>query len=91
MYLLCAIELFSKYTWVVPLKGKRGITFVNAFRKIISKERKPNKIWVDQGGEFYNNLFKRFLKTNNIEMYLTYKQGKSVVAERFKNVEKRDF
>ena len=91
MYLLCAIELFSKYTWVVPLKGKRGITIVNAFRKIISKERKPNKIWVDQGGEFYNNLFKRFLKTNNIEMYLTYKQGKSVVAERFKNVEKQDF
>ena len=91
MYLLCAIELFSKYTWVVPLKGKRGITFVNAFRKIISKERKPNKIWVDQGGEFYNNLFKRFLKTNNIQIYSTYKQGKSVVAERFKNVEKRDF
>ena len=91
MYLLCAIELFSKYTWVVPLKGKRGITFVNAFRKIISKERKPNKIWVDQGGEFYNNFFKRFLKTNNIQIYSTYKQGKSVVAERFKNVEKRDF
>ena len=91
MYLLCAIELFSKYTWVAPLKGKRGITFVNAFRKIISKERKPNKIWVDQGGEFYNNLFKRFLKTNNIQIYSTYKQGKSVVAERFKNVEKQDF
>ena len=91
MYLLCAIELFSKYTWVVPLKGKRGITFVNAFRKIISKERKPNKIWVDQGGEFHNNLFKRFLKTNNIQIYSTYKQGKSVVAERFKNVEKQDF
>ena len=91
MYLLCAIELFSKYIWVVPLKGKRGITFVNAFRKIISKERKPNKIWVDQGGEFYNNLFKRFLKTNNIQIYSTYKQGKSVVAERFKNVEKQDF
>ena len=91
MYLLCAIELFSKYTWVVPLKGKRGITFVNAFRKIISKERKPNKIWVDQGGEFYNNFFKRFLKTNNIQIYSTYKQGKSVVAERFKNVEKQDF
>ena len=91
MYLLFAIDLFSKYAWVVPLKGKRGITIFNAFQKIISKERKPNKIWVDQGGEFYNNLFKRFLKTNNIEMYSTYKQGKSVVAERFKNVEKQDF
>ena len=54
-----------------------------SFRKIISKERKPNKIWVDQGGEFYKNLFKRFLKINNIEMYSTYSEGKSVVAEIF--------
>ena len=59
-YLLCAIDLFSKYVWVVPLKDKRGITTVNAFQKIISKKRKPNKIWVDQGGEFYNKLFKTF-------------------------------
>ena len=47
---------------VVPLKDKRGISIVNAFQKIVSKGRKPNKIWFDQGGEFYNNLFKRFLK-----------------------------
>ena len=53
------------------------------FQKIISKGRKPNKIWVDQGGEFYNKLFKRFLKINNIEMYSTYNEGKSAVAERF--------
>ena len=65
-YLLCAIDLFSKYAWVVPLKDKRGITIVNAFQKIISKGHKPNKIWVDQGGEFYNKLFKRFL--NNITL-----------------------
>ena len=54
-----------------------------SFRKIIPKRRKPNKIWVDQGGEFYNKLFKRFLKLNNIEMYSTYNEGKSVIAERF--------
>ena len=66
-YLLCAIDLFSKYAWVVTLKDKRRITIVNAFEKIISKGRKPNKIWVDQGGEFYNNLFKSFLKINNIK------------------------
>ena len=51
-YLLCAIDLLSKYGWVVPLKDKRGISIVNAFLKIISKGRKPNKIWVDQGGLF---------------------------------------
>ena len=76
-------DLFSKYAWVVPLKDKRGISIVNAFQKIISKGRKPNKIWVDQGSEFYNNSFKDFLKINNIEMYSTYNEGKSVVAERF--------
>ena len=68
-YLLCAIDLFSKYAWVVPIKDKKGTSIVNAFQKIISEGRKPNKIWVDQGGEFYNKLFKRFLKINNIEMY----------------------
>ena len=82
-YLLCAVYLCSNYAQVVTLKGKRRISIVNAFQKIVSKERKPNKIWVDQGGEFYNNLFKRFLKINNIEMYSAYNEGKSVVAERF--------
>ena len=82
-YLLCAIDLFSKYAWVIPLKDKKGISIVNAFQKIISEGRKPNKIWVDQGSEFYNNSFKDFLKMNNIEMYSTYNEGKLVAAERF--------
>ena len=66
-----------------PLKDKRGSSIVNAFQKKISKERKPNKLWADQGGEFYNNLFKRFLKINNTQMYSTYNEGKSAVVERF--------
>ena len=77
------IDLFSKYVWVVPLKDKRGISVIDAFQKIISKGCKPNKAWVDQGSEFYNNLFKRFLKINNIEMYSIYNKEKSVVAKRF--------
>ena len=81
-YLLCAIDFFSKYAWVVPLKDKRGISIANAFQKIISKGRKPNKIRVDQGGEFYINLFKIFLKIN-IEIYSTNNEGKSIVAEKF--------
>ena len=64
-------------------KNKSGISIINAFQKIISKGRKPSKIWTDQGGEFYNNLFKRFSKISNIEMYSKYNQGKAVVAERF--------
>ena len=54
--------MFSKYAWVIPIKDKKGISIVNAFKEIISKERKPNKIWVDQGSKFYNNSFKYFLK-----------------------------
>ena len=80
----CAIDLLSKYAWVISIKDKKGTSIVNAFKKIISEgQRKPNKIWVDQGSEFYNNTFKDFLKINNIEMYSTYNEGKSVVSERF--------
>ena len=68
---------------VPPLKDKRGISIVNAFQKNIHSKLKLNKVWADEGGEFYNNLFKRFLKIDDSEMYSTYKEGKSVVAERF--------
>ena len=64
-YLLCAIDLFSKYAWVIPIKDKKGTSIVNAFKKIISEGRKTNKIWAD----FYSNSFKEFLKINKIEMY----------------------
>ena len=83
-YLLCVIDLFSKYTWVCPLKDKKGVTITNAFQNILdSSKRKPNKIWVDQGSEFYNNVFKRWLKDNDINMYSIYNEGKSIVAQRF--------
>ena len=78
-----AIGIFSKYAWVVPLKDKKGVSIVNLFQKIISKGRKSHKIWVDEGSEFYNNFFKDFLKINNIEMNSTHNEGKSVIAERF--------
>ena len=82
-YLLCAIDLYSKYAFVIPLKDKKGISIVNAFDKIIKQSnRKPNKIWVDQRGEFYN-IFEKWLSDNDINMYSTYNKGKSVVAERF--------
>ena len=83
-YILCAIDLFSKYAFVIPLKDKKGISIINAFNKIIKQSnRKPNKIWVDQEGEFYNNVFEKWLSDNDIIMYSTYNEGKSVVVERF--------
>ena len=83
-YLLCAIDLYSKYAFVILLKDKKGISIVNAFNKIIKQsERKPNIIWVDQGGEFYNNVSKKWLSDNDIIIYSTYNEGKSLVAERF--------
>ena len=83
-YLLCVIDLFSKYPFVVPLKDKKGVSIVNAFQSILDEsKRKSNKILVDQGSEFYNNDFKKWLKNNDISMYSTYNEGKSVTAERF--------
>ena len=49
------------------------------FKNLIEK---PNKIWVDQGSEFHNSHFKKWLK-NSIEMYSTYNEREAVVAERF--------
>ena len=81
---LCVSDLFSKYAWMVPLKDRKGVTIVNAFQSILnSSKRKPNKVWVDQGSEFYNSSFKRWLEDNDLEMYSTHNEGKSVVAERF--------
>ena len=82
-YLLCVIDVYSKYAFVIPLKDKKGISIVNAFNKIKQSNRIPNKIWVDQGGEFYNNVLEKCLSDNDINMYSTYNEGKSVVAERF--------
>ena len=57
-YLLCAINLFSKYAFVVSLKDKKGSTIANAFPSILNNsKRKPKKIWVDQGSEYYNTYF----------------------------------
>ena len=72
-YLLCVIHVFTKYAWVVSLKDKKGVTVVNAFQNILdNSKRKPNKIWVDQGNEFYKTSFKKWLNGNDIEMYSAY-------------------
>ena len=83
-FLLCVINVFSKCARVVPLKDKKGVSIVNAFQSILkNSNRKPNKIWVDKGREFFNNSFKKWLQDNDIVMYLTHNEVKSVFVERF--------
>ena len=62
-FLLCVIDIFSKYTWVIPLKDKNAITIINVFQKILDESnRKPNKIWVDKGSKLYKRSLKSWLK-----------------------------
>ena len=83
-FLLCVIDIFSKHAWVIPLKDKKGITITNAFQKLMEKSnRKLNRLWVEKGSDFYNRSMKVFLENNNIEMYSTSNEEKSVAAERF--------
>ena len=58
-YLLCPIDLFNKYAFVIPLKGKNRATIVNAFQSILNNsKRKPNKKWLDQCSEFLTLILK---------------------------------
>ena len=69
-YLLCVIDVFTKYAWVEPLKDKKGKTVLSAFIEIVNESnRKPSKLWVDQGRESYNKLMQEWLDNNDISMY----------------------
>ena len=58
-FLLCVIDNFSKYAWVVPLKDKKGIVITNAFQKNLNESNsKPNKIWVNKCRKFCNRSLK---------------------------------
>ena len=60
-YLLNIIDLFSKYVYSIPLKSKSSHEITTAFEKLFdSSDRKPQKLWTDQGSEFTNNNFKQF-------------------------------
>ena len=83
-FLLYVIDVFSKCARVISLKDKRGITFTNAFQKILDESNhKPNKIWIDKGFEFCNRSIKPFLQNNDIEMSSMHNERKCSIAERF--------
>ena len=83
-YILCVIDVFSKYAFCIPLKTKSASSVLNAFKSVVeSSKRSPQKIWVDKGSEFYNKDFQNWTKNHNISMYSTYGESKSVIVERF--------
>ena len=83
-YLLCVIDIFTKYAWFKPTTDRKGKTFLNAFIEILNESNhKPNKLWVEQGREFYNELMQEWLDSNDILMFYTHNEGKSVIVERF--------
>ena len=76
-FLLLVIDIFSKYSWIIPLKNKQGVTVADALKKIF-EERRPGKLWVDKGKEFYNNNVKGL-----VEIYSTENEEKSSIVERW--------
>ena len=78
-YLLTVIDVFSKYGWIVPLKSKTGAEVAEAFNTIFKEGRRPGKLWVDKGKEFYNKNVKEL----GVELYSTENEEKSCVVERW--------
>ena len=76
-YLLAVIDVFPKYGYLIPLKDKTGKSVASAL-KTIFKERKPEKMWVDKGKEFYNKDVKELIK-----LYSTENEEKSSVVKRW--------
>ena len=78
-FLLCVIDIFSKYAWVIPLKDKKGIAITNPFQINLDEwNHKSNKIWVDKSSELYNGLMKSWLAKNYAEMHSTQNEGKCI-------------
>ena len=90
--LSCMIDIFVKYAWVVPSKGKKGVTIVNAFQSILNdKKRKLNKICADKGSEFYDRSINSWLEENDIEVYSTHNEEIFVVTEKLLKAERVQF
>ena len=76
-YLLTVIDVFSKFVWIIPLKRKTEQEVANALLRIL-RERRPGKMWVDKGREFYNKDVQKL-----VELYSTESEEKSCVIESF--------
>jgi hypothetical protein len=75
--------IWTRYAWSVPLQRKTAKDVLDAFKQVIADSgRQPEKIWVDEGTEFYNQQMTRYLAVNNIVRYSTQGQHKACMVER---------
>ena len=95
-FILTVIDLFTKYAWAIPLKNNSGLSITNGFKIVLDEhpkggsedqpscrsDRKPEKLWVDRGSEFYNKTFKSLLKEYETKLYSTYSDLKAMFLER---------
>ena len=77
------MDIFTKYAWAIPLKNKSGLSIFNGFKIVLGEHRKPEKLWVERGNEFYNKTLKSLLKEYETKLYSTYSDLKAVFIERF--------
>ena len=89
-FILTVIDIFTKYAWAIPLKIKSGLSITNGFKIVLSEHpqggsesRKPEKLWLDRGSNFYNKTFKSLLREYETKLYSTYSDLKAVFIERF--------
>jgi hypothetical protein len=83
-WMMNVIDIYTRFAWSVPMKTKTAKEVLDAFQKIMQdSDRKPSKIWVDQGGEFYNKLWTPYLQQQGIVRYSTHGDSKSMMVERF--------
>ena len=83
-FIFTIIDNHTKYAWAIPPKDKSGKTTTTAFKKLIeTSRRKPQKVWIDRGKEFYNTAFLHYLNEQNIQIYSNHSDLKSVFVERF--------
>ena len=87
---MTVIDLFTKYAWAIPLKNRSGLSITNGFKIVLSEHpqvgsesRKPEKLWVDRGSDFYNTTNKSSLKEYETKLYSTYSDLKALFIERF--------
>ena len=84
-YLLTVIDVFSKFTWVEPLKQKTGKCLVKSFANILKKSKRfPKALQTNKGKEFVDKFFQKWLKNKKIHFFTTHNEETKVcVMERF--------